>query len=509
MNISRRALVAVCLLLGPYVVAAGVALALILGVVLAARTGSGGFLLLMLGLVAVLAFGVGRVLLPTFRRTTRPASGVELSRSAQPRLWTAIDGLADAVGTRTPDELRLVPDVTVRLTQNGRMLGLRPHTRRLSLGMPLLSGLTELQLRALIAHELGHYSARHDALAGVTYRGMEAWRALVAELDADSITGRIVLRYSRFYRSVSDSVIRRQEVEADWHSVQVAGKGATAAALRETAAMDRAWATFLDRYGDLGSAERRRPLALFDGFQQFLADPARQLQLVEVRNAPGGEASPDSDGHPPPASRIAAMDKCPADGVIDDCTPALSLLDQPEQVMSELEAWMFDGSGLTPTSWDDLATAAGAATVRAGAGLLTTAAEESGVAKPATLNAVFDALRRGETGAMVGPLLEPDAPELEWNRLAERLLTHLVANALIDAGLASYRLNWSGPSVLVGPDDMPLDPGPLIAHAIDDPTAAYALQGWLTACGVLPDYRVDTTTAGDLRPERRVGTGRR
>ena len=48
------------------------------------------------------------------------------------------------------------------------------------------------------------------------------------------------------------------------------------------------------------------------------------------------------------------------------------------------------------------------------------------------------------------------------------------------------------------PDGAPLDLGPVVAHAIDDPTAAYALQGWLTACGVRPDYRVDTD--GELQP---------
>ena len=70
---------------------------------------------------------------------------------------------------------------------------------------------------------------------------------------------------------------------------------------------------------------------------------------------------------------------------------------------------------------------------------------------------------------------------------------------------------------MVGVDGTPLDPASLVAHAIDDPTSACALRGWLTACGVKPDYRMDITTttgtvaadAGERRVEGGVGTSGR
>ncbi|HZO65371.1 MAG TPA: M48 family metallopeptidase [Kribbellaceae bacterium] len=507
-----HAMLALALLLGSYVVAAGVLLAPFVGAVLVARTGPYGWLVGGI-LVALAGIGIWRVVVLVRRRVVRPAPGIALTRASQGPLWAEVDEVAHELGVRTPDELRIVPDVGVTLSYEA----LRRWPRRLCLGMPLLTSLTALQLRAVIAQELGLYSGRTGLLGRVTYRGGEALRAVAADVGADSVAGRIVRRQHRLYTSIAHSVIRRHELEADRHSARLAGRAAAAAALREVAATDHAWDYFLDRYADLGAAQDLRPLAIFDGFQQFLAEPARQLQLVDVRAARADEVRSDQHSRRALSARIAALEALPPDEVIDDYTPAMSLVERPERAISDLEAWMYEGSRLVPASWDEIAAAAGAESVRAGAGLLTTAAEESGVAEPATLAAVFDAIRRGETAEMVRPLLEAGGPDAEWRRLAERLLTHLVVIALIDAGRASYRLSWTGQSPLVGVDGTPLDPASLVAHAIDDPTSAYALQGWLTACGVKPDYRMDITTttgtvaadAGERRVEGGVGTSGR
>ena len=403
MRPSLHAMLALALLLGSYVVAAGVLLAPFVGAVLVARTGPYGWLVGGI-LVALAGIGVWRVVLLVRRRAVRPAPGIALTRPSQGRLWAEVDEVAHELGIRTPDELRIVPDVSVTLSHDAWRRW--PRSRRLCLGMPLLTSLTALQLRAVIAQELGLYSGRTGLLGTVTYRGGEALRAVAADVGADSVAGRIVRRYHRLYTSIAHSVIRRHELEADRNSARLAGRAAAAAALREVAATDRAWDYFLDRYADLGAAQDLRPLALFDGFQQFLAEPARQLQLVDVRAARADEVRSDQHSQPRLSARIAALEALPPDQVIDDYTPALSLVDRPERAISDLEAWMYEGSRLVPASWDEIAAAAGAESVRAGAGLLTTAAEESGVAEPATLAAVFDAIRRGETAEMVRPLLE-------------------------------------------------------------------------------------------------------
>jgi len=487
MKPSPRAFPALAVLVVLSVVPAVLVLGLMAALMVAVTSGAGWPALLLLGVVTVAAaVGVGRATVLVGRHGAQPPVGVALTRSAQPRLWAVVDELAAAAGTRTPDEIRLVPDSKAALSENARLLGLRSGCRRLYVGVPLVLGLTELQLRATIAHEL----ARYGGAGGVVFRASQSLRRLVRYLGNDSWAGRLTALYTRPYDVVARGVIREQNVDADRLSAQLAGRSAALAAVREVAALDRGWHYFLDRYVDLGIEERLRPMAVFDGFERFLAEPARQLQLAEVRSAPpDGEAG--ADPQLPVAERIAVLEAA-GDPVADDYEPALGLLDDPRRALGELETWMFEDSDLVPASWDEIVAAGAAGVARRDAARLTLAMEDSGVARPATLITVFDAIRRGEVEAMVEPLAGPDDTHDQRLALAERLLTRLVTSALLDSGRASYKLNWAGPGQLVGADGREVAPDRLVARAIEDPNAAYTLQGWLTACGVPPDYRAHT-----------------
>ena len=488
MTSSPRAFPALAVLIGLSVVPAAVVLGLVVALVVAVTSGTGLVTLILLGLVTVVAaVAVGQATVLVGRHSRQPAIGVSLSRESQPRLWAVVDELAAAVGTPAPDQLRLVPDSKMAVSENGHRLGLQPGERRLYLGVPLVLGLTELQLRAAIAHEL----ARYAPPGGTVYRVKETLRRLVQSLGTDSWAGRVAAVYTRPYLAAARSVNHEQEVEAARWSAELAGRTAAATAIREVAALDQAWHYFLDRYVDLGIAEKLRPLAVFDGFERFLAEPGRQLQLSEVRSEPSDGELSAFDTQLTAAERIELV-KASGEPLADGYEPALGLLEDPRRPLAELEAWMFEDSDLVPASWDEIVAAGAAGAARRDAARLTLALEESGVARPATLITVFDAIRRGEVAAMVEPLAEPAASDEERLELAERLLTRLVTSALVDAGRASYKLSWAGPGQLVGADGREVAPGRLVGRAIDDPNAAYTLQGWLTACGVPPDYRAHT-----------------
>jgi Zn-dependent protease with chaperone function len=102
----------------------------------------------------------------------------------------------------------------------------------------LLVGLTERQMIAVLARELGHYSGRHTALSGVTYRGAEAVQRVIARLRGDTLLAKLFSVYGKLYAAVSRTVNRRQELEADQFMAQIAGKQAAASALRELAPVD-------------------------------------------------------------------------------------------------------------------------------------------------------------------------------------------------------------------------------------------------------------------------------
>ena len=82
-------------------------------------------------------------------------AGLPVTESDEPELWRTVRELADEVGTTAPSRIVLTADVNAAVAEDARLLGLRPGPRRLYLGVPLLQGLSQAQLRAVLAHELG------------------------------------------------------------------------------------------------------------------------------------------------------------------------------------------------------------------------------------------------------------------------------------------------------------------------------------------------------------------
>lgn len=100
--------------------------------------------------------------------------GVAVKPDDQPELWDQVRAAAEATGERPPDELYLVAEVNAGVAEQSRLLGLLPGRRRMLLGLPLLAGLTVPRLRAVLAHEFGHYGNLDTRLGGVIMRGREA-----------------------------------------------------------------------------------------------------------------------------------------------------------------------------------------------------------------------------------------------------------------------------------------------------------------------------------------------
>lgn len=494
MKYTVRAMLALALLVGVYLLGVGVVGLLAFAVYQAAVHGVNGYLFGKIGIVAVIvALAIGRGLFSGLRRPEAPHLGIELSPGTHPRLWSEVRALAQEVGTRAPDELRLTAEVNAAVSEDRRWLGLRSGTRRLYVGAPLLVTFTELQLRAVLAHELGHYSGRHTVLSPLVYQGREAIARVVDRLGPRSLTGKVFGLYGRMYVAVSHTVNRRQELEADRCSVRVAGRAATAAMLRELAVVDAAWEFFLRVYVPLGQASHLRPVEVIDGFQRMWCHPDRRLEFDEIRQSPPQVPRSVYDTHPSIQDRVRLIEEAPDDGRLDDSGPALGLLDEPARTLQALEEWMFEGSSWTPVPWERLAADTAMARARSTAAYLADAAERSGAVRSATLGAVLDVVAE-DAGAQIAADLvaepDPDDPEA-----AIRLMVHLLAltveNALVARGRAHYRLSWSATVELVDGDGSVLDVWPMVAKAMTDPEALARLRDWADGEGLLDLRPVD------------------
>ncbi|KOU59132.1 peptidase [Streptomyces sp. MMG1533] len=376
MGTTLRALRALLLLAGFY----------LLGVVLLALLAGGDYLLYLhapssvtvkLTIVSVLlAIPLVRGLFMLRTPRDEETAGLPVTEADEPELWRTVRDLAEQVGTRAPSRIVLTADVNAAVSEDARLLGLLPGPRRLYLGVPLLQGLSEAQLRAVLAHELGHYSNSDTRLAALTVRGRaqvlrtithfeqradrtaareqarqekknakaEAKGKQAKEVDTGhaGVTYRamakIYIGYAKLYFRATLAVSRRQEYAADAAAARIVGRDATASALREIPVLDAAFGFYMGSYATLGSDKGLLPPhgEVFGGFARMLT--ARQLELSGLRTDLPTEPLSPYDSHPPIADRVRRIEELPDDGRADEARgAALDLLSAPERTLAALE----------------------------------------------------------------------------------------------------------------------------------------------------------------------------
>lgn len=103
--------------------------------------------------------------------------GRPVTREEAPDLWDMVEAVAERLGTRPVDTIFIKPDTAIAVTEEGNLIQkwLNMGERRLILGLGVLSGVTQNQFQAILAHEYGHFSNRDTAggtLAGYVVDSM-------------------------------------------------------------------------------------------------------------------------------------------------------------------------------------------------------------------------------------------------------------------------------------------------------------------------------------------------
>ena len=116
--------------------------------------------ILIVSLPTVLAF---YLMQPVFRikRNRQEGDGIEVSRSECPNLFAMIDNLTKEIGTSFPKHVYINEQVNASVFYDVAFWNIFiPVKKNLIVGVPLLYSLTEDELRAILAHEFGHFSQR-------------------------------------------------------------------------------------------------------------------------------------------------------------------------------------------------------------------------------------------------------------------------------------------------------------------------------------------------------------
>ncbi len=534
---QKRVLASATALAG-FLLVAGLQLALVVVPVLLLLSMLPGPAALRLGLpvciatVGVMAYATWRAL-----HTRRPEPvGIPVTREDAPQLWALLDGAAEAAGTRVPDRVTIVADAAAKIIERTRLLGVLGGRRDLYLGLPLLQAWDEAHLRAVAAHELGHFSPRLGRLAPLAYRGRVAVARTVPRIPPRNPAGPLLRTYGKFYRRVDAPFSRAQEMTADQIAAEYAGPAAATAVLRDLPALEALQRIFHAEYLGPGWQAGHVPDDLFGGFLRVLAARADDVAVLRARD-PGTPAAWDT--HPPVTERLAALTAMPivaqrapaedartlvgagvaaagdsasttasesatasgkattpepdegsgpaaevgpssrvpetAPAVAEWGTPAGDLVPDLPGLGRALQGVAFPAQGRTTVDWDTFFGAARTVEMQREADTaLATISRAAGV-PVATAADVLDLAADGRLHKAAEAVFAGLPADETAGRVAE-LVTLLLALAALRSGAARWRHSWTGNAELIAADGAYLDLGGLAALASDPATVAAARE---------------------------------
>ena len=339
MNLRSRALLAVILTVGFYVLALGLVAGMIAVLFTPNVPGSVfGFCFFGAALIAI-------SIVPWPRRFVPP--GPLLNPAGQPRLFAELRGVANAVGEAMPADVYVTPEMNAGVLQRGRR-------RVMVLGLPLLQVMTVAQMRAVLAHEFGHYRAGDTRLGPWIYRTRETIeRTLSLTSGQNALLQLPFLLYGRIFLRVTQAVSRHQELAADELAARTVGAAPMIEGLRALARGSIAWNVYWrQEVVPLLEAGFQPPLA--EGFSRFLAEPGLSSRISEAAARLLAQQRADPyDSHPPDAERIAALTALPGGPSGEEGPAAVTLVEGMVAIEPVILAGILKpGVRLRPVSWD-------------------------------------------------------------------------------------------------------------------------------------------------------------
>ena len=269
---------------------------------------------LLLLLILLALGGAWAVLRSLFLRARTDDGGLRLAEQDEARLFAALREVAEVAQARMVDRVHLEPDATVAVREAGgalRVLSGRGE-RVLHLGFQAVQSLSASELKAVLAHEYGHFSHGDTRLTPVLSRIQETLGNMfvrMASLGNVSLANPVFwyLRlYLRLFASITAGHSRRRELLADRAAALAYGGETFGRALQGVIAA-----------GDSFDRHAARTLVLLRRMGRPCTDVYRcvaaaketeSARLREKRLADHlSQAASEFDSHPPPNDRISRV----------------------------------------------------------------------------------------------------------------------------------------------------------------------------------------------------------
>lgn len=300
-----------------------------------------------LKLVALLVIGavltLVKLLQSLFMKATAGDPGRTLAQDEAPGLWELAREVAESVGTRPVDEIRITPGTEMAVYERGEARERRRDVahRVLVMGLGLVDGFQVGAFRAVLAHEYGHFANRDTAGGDVALRVRRDMTMFAVALyrQGQAVWWNLAFQFLRVYsflfRRITHGAIRLQEVLADRKAAQVYGPVAFEEGLRHVIRRSL-------EFGAAVTLELRRAAQSNRSVQNLYALPPLptlgsmdvEKQIADAISRPTTE----DDTHPAPSDRFRLVKNVSYEGGGPDSTPVWHLFAARDRLTAEMTA---------------------------------------------------------------------------------------------------------------------------------------------------------------------------
>ena len=270
-------------------------------------------LLLKKKLIIVLALVVWILLKAVWVRFEAP-TGYVLDKKGFPKLFTAIDELRQQLHSLPIHQVILTPELNAAVVQTPRLgiFGWQKNT--LIIGLELLLILSAEEMRAVLAHELGHLSGNHSRFNAWIYRVRIMWQKVMDEFEhSQSFGAKLLQRFFYWYvprfSAYSFALARNNEYEADAISVELTDKQTATRALVNVYASspyidEHYWHSYFKKADHMPEPDH----APYEGLVRFMADNkiAQTDMIARIKQAMA-DTTGYADTHPALKDRIDSI----------------------------------------------------------------------------------------------------------------------------------------------------------------------------------------------------------
>lgn len=202
-------------------------------------------------------------------RHSEPSIRLEITESDAPKLFALIREISGATGEQMPKHTYVSPDVNACVFYDRPIANLFLYRRKnIEIGLGLLFGLNKQELKAVIAHEYGHFgqkSMRVKQVVSICYNVISN----LANAEAASFVRPILKKTFLYVQRGFMTLSRAMEYEADESSASIAGKKASISALCKIEVISERFNEYNEFLTEIYKSKHGLPSSYWVGYELF------------------------------------------------------------------------------------------------------------------------------------------------------------------------------------------------------------------------------------------------